>query len=158
MLTAITSYDLGKFIHIAAVIVALGAPFAYPLFTAIAESGNPRAVPTVLRSMRRTDFMVVTPGMVLLLAAGMWMVADASISLSESWVSVGIVAIIALFAIVHGVVEPAVKRAIGVAERDLGQGDELSDEYRALSRRINLGGLVAGIIVLVAAYFMVVKP
>jgi len=104
MLTAITSYDLGKFIHIAAVIVALGVPFAYPLFTAIAESANPRAVPSVLRAMRRTDFAVVTPGMVVLVLAGIWMLADASIRVSESWVSVGFVAIIVLFALVHGIV------------------------------------------------------
>jgi hypothetical protein len=86
------------------------------------------------------------------------MLADASISMSESWVSVGFAAIILLFAIVHGVVEPAVRKAIGVAERDLDQGDELSPEYRALSRRINNAGIVAGLIVLVAAFFMVVKP
>jgi uncharacterized membrane protein len=158
MLTAVTSYDIGKFVHVATVIVALGIPFAYPLFTAIAESANPRAVPTVLRALRRNDFVIVTPGMVLLLAAGIYMLADASIRVAESWVSVGIAALVVLFAIVHGVVEPAVKRAIPVAERDLDQGDELSAEYRALSRRINLAGVVAGIIVLVAAYFMVVKP
>ena len=70
MLTAITSYDIGRFVHVAAVIVALGIPFAYPLFTAIAESANPRAVPTVLRALRRNDFAIVTPGMVVLLLAG----------------------------------------------------------------------------------------
>jgi uncharacterized membrane protein len=158
MLTAVTSYDIGNFIHVAAVIVALGAPFAYAPFTALAQSANPRAVPTVLRAMRRVDFAIVTPGMVLLLLAGIYMLVDASISMGESWVSVGIAAIIVLFAIVHGVVEPAVKRAIGVAERDLGQGGELSAEYRALSRRINAAGAIAGIVVLVAAFFMVVKP
>jgi uncharacterized membrane protein len=158
MLTAVTSYDVGKFIHVAAVIVALGAPFAYAPFTALAESANPRAVPTVLRAMRRVDFTIVTPGMVLLVVAGIYMLADASIRVAESWVSVGIAAIVVLFAIVHGAVEPAVKRAIAVAERDLDQGGELSTEYRALSRRINLAGLVAGIVVLVAAFFMVVKP
>lgn len=87
---------------------------------------RPRAVPTVLRALRRNDFVIVTPGMVLLLAAGIYMLADASIRVAESWVSVGIAALIVLFAIVHGVVEPAVKRAIPVAERDLDQGDELS--------------------------------
>lgn len=158
LLTAITSYDIGRFVHVAAVIVALGIPFAYPLFTAIAESANPRSVPTVLRALRRNDFAIVTPGMVILLLAGIYMLADASISIGESWVSVGFGAIILLFAIVHGVVEPAVRNAIGVAERDLEQGGELSPEYRALSRRINNAGAIAGVIVLIAAFFMVVKP
>jgi uncharacterized membrane protein len=156
--TAITGYDIGKFVHVAAVIVALGIPFAYPLFTAIAESANPRSVPTVLRALRRNDFMIVTPGMVILLLAGIYMLADASISISESWVSAGFLAIILLFAIMHGVIEPAVRKAIGVAERDLGRGEELSDEYRGLSRRINNAGIVAGVVVLVATFFMVVKP
>ena len=158
MLTAVTSYDIGKFIHVATVIVALGAPFAYAPFTALAERSNPRAVPTVLRALRRVDFTIVTPGMILILAAGIYLLADASIRVAESWVSVGIAAIVVLFAIIHGVVEPAVKRAIAVAERDLDQGEELSAEYRALSRRINIADVVAGIVVVVAAFFMVVKP
>jgi uncharacterized membrane protein len=156
--TAVTGYEIGLFIHVAAVIVALGGPFAYPFFTAIAESSDPRSVPTVLRALRRNDFAVVTPGMVILLLAGIYLLADASISLGESWVSAGLLAIILLFAVVHGVIEPAVKKAIGVAERDLGQGDELSEEYRALSRRMNNAGILAGLIVIVAAFFMVVKP
>lgn len=158
MLTAITSYDIGKFIHVATVIVALGAPFAYAPFTQLAERTNPRAVPTVLRALRRVDFTIVTPGLILILAAGIYMLADASIRVAESWVSVGIASIVVLFAIVHGVVEPAVKRAIELAERDLSQGDELSDEYRALSRRIGLADILAGVVVLIAAFFMVVKP
>ena len=49
-------------------------------------------------------------------------------------------------------------RAVPTVERDLREGDELSAEYRALSHRIGLADLVAGIVVLVAAFFMVVKP
>ncbi len=158
IVTAVTGYELGKFVHILAVIIAAGSPFAYPLFTGIAESTNPRAVPTVLRAARRSDFVIVTPALVVLLLAGLYLVGDASISLGESWVSVGLLAIILLFAVVHGLIEPAVKEAIGVAERDLAQGDQLSDEYRALSRRINNAGIVAGVIVIVAVFFMVVKP
>ena len=49
-----------------------------------------------------------------------------------------------------------------LAERDIaaaGSGDvELSDEYWGASKRSAIGGSLAGVVVLVAIFFMTVKP
>ena len=48
------------------------------------------------------------------------------------------------------------RRGIELAERDL--PGELSDEFRANSKQIAIGGMLAGLIVLLTIYFMIVKP
>jgi hypothetical protein len=77
---------------------------------------------------------------------------------SESWLTVGFIAIIVLFGLVHAYFNPRASKAIALAERDLGAGGELSDEYKALSRQMARAGQLAGLIVAVTIFFMVVKP
>jgi hypothetical protein len=86
------------------------------------------------------------------------MLAKADISAGESWVSVGFVAIIALFGLSHGFFRPQTTKALALAERDLNSGDTLSPEYSAVSKRLENVGKLAGLIVVVTIFFMTVKP
>ena len=156
--TTITGYNVGLFIHVLAVVLAFGPTFAYGFFIATAESSSPRSVPVVLRTITNVNRFMVTPGMIVLLLAGIYMVADADISLSEAYVSVGLLAIVALFGLVHGYFIPQGRKAEQLAERDLGSEDELSAEYRALSKQIATVGQITGLIVVITIFFMVVKP
>jgi uncharacterized membrane protein len=158
MSTAIYAYDVGKFVHILALLLAFGPTYGYAFFIAMAERNSPAAVPSVLRSFRAIDKYMVTPGLIVLLLAGIYMLTERDISLSESWVGVGIAAVIVLLGMTHTFFAPRERRALELAERDLASGGELSDEYRALSRQMAIGGNIAGLIVIVTAFFMVVKP
>jgi uncharacterized membrane protein len=158
MLATITGYEIGKFVHVLAVVVAFGPTLAYPIFVAVAQSAAPRGVPAVLRGILRADRFLVTPGMVVLLAAGIYLLSEGHIPSNEGWVTVGFVAIVALFAMTHAFFGPKSRQALELAERDLADGDELSPEFAALSRQIAVGGQVATLIVVVAIFFMVVKP
>jgi uncharacterized membrane protein len=53
---------------------------------------------------------------------------------------------------------PQVRRARQIAERDLKAGDELSEEYVAVAQRIGKVGSFAGLVVVVAIFFMTYKP
>jgi uncharacterized membrane protein len=154
----ITGYSVGLFIHVLAVVLAFGPTFAFGFFVAAAEGSSPRSVPFVLRTITNVNRFMVTPGMIVLLLAGIYLVSDADISLSETYVSVGFVAIIALFGLVHGYFIPRGRKAEELAERDLGSGDELSAEYHALSKQIATVGQITGLIVAITIFFMVVKP
>jgi hypothetical protein len=155
---ALSAFEVGMFIHVLAVVVAFGPTFGYGFFVAAAESKYQEALPGVLRTINDMNRLLVTPAMVILLLAGIYMLADASISMSETYVSVGFVAIIALFGLVHGYFLPRGRKAVELAERDLGAGGELSPEYRALSKQIAQVGQLTGLIVAVTIFFMVVKP
>jgi uncharacterized membrane protein len=158
MLATITGYSVGLFIHVLAVVLAFGPTFGYGFFVAVAEGSAPRSVPTVLLGVQKVDRFLVQPGLIVVLLAGIYMLAKADISASESWVTVGFVAIIVLFGLSHGFFRPQTTKALELAERDLKAGDTLSDEYGAISKRLENVGKLAGLIVVVTIFFMTVKP
>jgi hypothetical protein len=81
---------------------------------------------------------------------------------SDVFVGVGILAIIVLLGLAGGFFSPQGRRAMELAERDIaaaGDGEvEFSDEYWAVSKRIAQVGTLAGVIIVVAIFFMTVKP
>ena len=85
--------------------------------------------PTLLRGIQLHDRVILTPGLIVILLAGIYLLIDGHISAGESWVTIGFIAIIALFGMVHGFFRPNTARALELAERDLDAGDTLSAEY-----------------------------
>jgi uncharacterized membrane protein len=158
MVADITAYEVGLFIHIVAVIIGLGVTFSYPVLMAWAETFSPQSVPVVWSGLRRLDRLMVTPGLIIILLAGLYMTSEGEISIGESWVSVGIAAVVALLGLTHAYFGPRWDRGIVLAERDLKAGDLLSDEFRAVSTQMTMGGVVAYLVILVTVFFMVVKP
>ena len=158
MLATITAYGIGTFIHVLAVVLTFGPTFGYGIFIGVAEQNSPRSIPAVLRGIQQVDRFMVKPGLIVVLLAGIYLLTKADIPVDETWVSVGFVAIIVLLGMAHAFFGPNVKKALGLAERDLQGGDTLSEEYAAISRKLATGGKIAGLIVVVAVFFMVVKP
>jgi hypothetical protein len=157
MLGTITGYSVGVFIHIVAVVLAFGPTFGYALFFSVAPQ-FPRATPALLAGVQKTDRYLVNPGMIILLLAGLYLLTDGPWEASDTFISVGFLAILLLFGLQHGFFQPQVRKAKALAERDLQSSDSLSDEFMALSQRIGQVGTLAGIIVVVAIFFMTVKP
>ncbi|MGA8747052.1 MAG: DUF2269 family protein [Solirubrobacterales bacterium] len=157
MLATITGYSVGLFIHILAVVLALGPTFGYALFFSVVPQ-FPQATPAILAGIQKSDRYLVNPGMIVLLLAGIYLLAEGPWKGSEAFIGVGIVAILGLFGLQHGFFQPQVRRAKALAERDLESGGELGDEFLAVSRRIGQVGTLAGLIVVVTIFFMVVKP
>jgi uncharacterized membrane protein len=163
MTVAITFFDVVKFLHVAAVVTAWGVTFAYPVLQRAAERQDPRAVPYFWRAVTRVGLVIIAPGAFLILATGIVMVID-----SEAWgfgdlfVTVGLLAIIVLIAFGPLFFTPAERKLAEAAERDIaaaGAGEvRFGEDYQAASRRYALVGNLNGLIVLVAIFFMVVKP
>jgi uncharacterized membrane protein len=152
-------YKIALFLHILAVVLAFGPTFGYAFFFSVAPQ-YPRATPAILAGVQKVDRYLVNPGMVVLLLAGIGLLtaSDGAWDTSDVFVAVGFVAIIALFGLQHGFFQPQTKKAKALAERDLQAGDTLSPEFEALSQRIGQVGGLAGIIVVVAIFFMKYKP
>ncbi len=158
-MATITAFSIALFIHVLAVVVGFGPTFGYGFFIGVAEQSSPSSVPAVLRGIRTVDRYLLNPGMILILAAGIYMLIDADISAGDVLGHrVGFVAIIALFGLAHGFFRPNTARALALAERDLETGDALGREYEAVSRKLETAGKLAGAIVAIAIFFMVVQP
>src|SRR3954452_19949511 len=141
-------YKIALFLHVLAVVLAFGPTFGYALFMSVAPP-HPRATPAILTGIEKCDKYLVNPGMVVLLLAGIGLLtaSDGAWETSDAFVAVGIVAILALFALQHAFFQPQTRRAKELAERDLKAGDTLSDEFEALGQRIGQVGALAGVIV-----------
>lgn len=148
------------FLHVLAVVAAFGPTFAYGLFLATAMSTNQAAVPTVLRGVRKVDDALGWPGLAILLLSGVWLVSDGDLpwEWSDTFVSVGLLAIVVLAAMAFFFFRPRLRQGVEMAERDLSSGGQLSEEFQELAKRVAIGGHISTVIVLVALFFMTVKP
>jgi Predicted integral membrane protein (DUF2269) len=152
-------YKIALFLHVLAVVLAFGPTFGYGILFSVLPS-YPRATPALLAGIQRIDRYLVTPGMVVVLLAGIYLIvaSDDAWDGSEAFITIGFVAIIALFGLQHGFFRPQTAKAKELAERDLKSGDTLSEEFEALSQRLGTVGPIAGLIVVVTIFFMSYKP
>jgi uncharacterized membrane protein len=156
-LADVTGYSVGLFVHILAVVLAFGPTFGYGLMFSLMPK-YPRSAPAFFEAVRKIDTYLVNPGMIVVLLAGIYLMTDGPWDGSESWITIGFVAIIALFGLQHAFFRPQGRKAQELAERDLKNGDTLSEEFEAISRRLGTVGPIAGLIVVVTIFFMTVKP
>lgn len=152
--------DVVLFIHIGAVLLAFGPTYGYAFFVATAESAHPRAVPAVMESILKIDRSLVSVGLLVVLASGIYLVEDVGWDYGEFFVSWGMTAILVLLGLTHGFFRPRTRKMRELAIRDLGESGEgtLSEEYLAESRLVARAGMVAGIIVILTVYVMAAKP
>lgn len=160
-MAAIQVYDVVLFVHVGAVVVALGATFAYPFFQAVVERVSPRSVPAMFRAMHTASRYLVTPGLFVVLAAGAYLTIDRW-DFAYLFVTVGLAIIAVLLVLGVAFFDRQEARLIELSERDVaaaGAGQvELSDEYWQVSRRFARIGMLASLLVLAALFFMTVKP
>jgi hypothetical protein len=154
-----TGYKIALFFHILAVVVAFGPTFGYALFFSVLPQ-YPKAAPAILTGVQRADRYLVNPGMIILLIAGIVLMASGSAIWdgSDFFIVWGFIAIIGLFGLQHAFFQPQVRNAKALAERDLKDGNTLSPEFEALGQRIGQVGTFAGILVALTIFFMVYKP
>jgi len=158
---AASVYEIVLAIHIMAVVVAFGVTFAYPIMFAVGARRDPRSLPLLHRIEYTIERMLINPGLLLVVAAGIFLASDGH-HWSEFFVQWGLGAVIVIGALIGSVMIPTAKRAEVAAERDVaaaGEGKvEMSEEYRALVRRLSGVGTLLSALVLVTILFMVIKP
>lgn len=148
---AVEFYDVIVFFHVLAVVLAFGPTFAYPVFFAVAGRTNPAALPVVGRAVLTWDRSAGTLGMLVILASGIYLTSDRW-DFSDFFTSWGMLAIIVLFGMVHGIFIPQTRKFVEAAEagRD--------EEAQAFAARLNRAGPIAGLIVVLTIYVMAAKP
>jgi uncharacterized membrane protein len=161
-LASIEFYDIVLFLHVTAVVLGLGPTFGYAFFQGFAERFFPRSIPTVMRAFGTVDRYLVVPGLLVILAGGVYLVLEGPWDWEDTFVSIGLLVVVVLVVMQFTVLSGIERKLAELSERDIaaaGSGEvELSDEYWAASKRSALFGSLAGVLVLIAIFFMVVKP
>jgi hypothetical protein len=149
-------------IHIMAVVVAFGVTFAYPIMFAVAARHDPRGLPLMHRVEYTIERTLVNGGLVIVVLAGIYL-ASKGHYWSQFFVQWGLAAAIVIGGVVGGVMIPTAKRAEQLAARDVAAapatGTEivLSEEYRAVVRRLSVVGSLLSGLVLLTILFMALQ-
>ncbi len=156
-------YNLVLFVHIAAAVIAFGGTFAYGLIQAIIMRPDGRHhVAFWHRVQHEVAQKVIMPVATMVLIAGIYLVAAGNYGFSDVFVSAGILIIVTLLGAGGAFFSPTEVRAAEVAERDIaaaGTGEVVfSEEYKGIARRLEMVGITANLLVLLAIFLMVIKP
>jgi hypothetical protein len=158
----ITFYWCVVFIHVMAVVIGFGATFVYPIFLGAARRRYRRALPYLLGTMDKLGKAVIGPSSLLILASGIYLVADGPYPADATFVQVAAPILVALIFIGPLYFGRTEAKLAELAARDVGAatGDEvtLSPELDSGLRRLTTNIRLANLAVLVALFFMVVKP
>jgi hypothetical protein len=151
-------YKIFLFFHIMGVVL-LGATFAYGILFSVLPK-YPRAAPALIAGMRKVDRVLINPAMILILIAGIVVLATSGSVWkgSQFFVVWGFIAIIALFGVQHGFFAPQMTKLQEIADRDLAAGDTFSAEFETTSQKIAQVGAATGLLIVVTIFIMAYKP
>jgi hypothetical protein len=162
MALAILFYDVVVAVHVAAIVIAFGVTFAYPLLYTSFRTGGAQAVAELHRGQALVGKRLIAPFGGLALLAGIYLAVDRHL-FDKIWVQVPTVILIVILAAGGAFFGPSEQKLAELAARDAtrsspGAETTFSDEYEALARRVKLVGLAMSTLVLVAVFMMVAKP
>lgn len=158
---AITFYSFVLAVHIAAIVIAFGVTFAYPVMYAVGIRSEPRSMPGIHRIQDAVGKRVISPFMGLALLAGIYLASKLEVW-SDFYVQWGFGAIIVLGALGGAYFAPRERRLAELAERDVAKAPpggtvEFSAEYTSLRQQVFRVNLFGNLLILATIYFMVTQ-
>ncbi len=159
---AVSGYDFSLFLHVTAVVVGFGATFAEALAFPVAMKVGARHLPYVHRLQLAINQWLATPALVIVIATGMYQVADRDFDLGDFWLSGTFTIVIVIGGLIGAYFIPTDRRLAVMVEREIaaaGDGEVvLSDEYQRKARMEGIVGTITGLLIVAAIYLMVTKP
>jgi hypothetical protein len=161
VLVAVTFYTFALAIHIAAVVIAFGVTFAYPVMYAVGIRAEPRSMPGLHRIQDTVGKFVISPFLGLALLAGIYLASKLH-TWSDFYVQWGITVIVVLGALGGAFFAPRERRLAELAERDIAAADQASpggaivfgEEYKRIRSQLFRVNVVANVLILLTIYFM----
>ena len=153
------TFKLLLFLHVAAVVVALGPTFAFPFLDGIANRKGVAATRFAHQFEQRLETIWIRPGAILLFLFGLGMILKDD-DLREDmpvWLMIGATWFVVAFLVALFVQGRNLKNALAALD---GVPDDapLPDAYTAVSKRVQMVGGLLGLSVVCIAFLMVWKP
>ena len=149
---AIEFFDVVTAVHVAAIVLAFGVTFAYPIIFPFFGQKHPQALGPMHEAQERIGKFLITPFATLALITGIYLAADRDL-FDRIWVQVPMGILIVLLGMGGAFFAPKERKAAELAREKPG-----SPEYMAIVGQASKAGAFAGLLVLVAVFFMVAKP
>lgn len=146
-------FAIFKFLHILLAIVAVGFNISYAIWLS-RGARDPQHLDFALRGVKLLDDRFANPAYLLLLVTGLTMVFLSGIPLTTFWIAGALVLWFIAVLIGFLAYTPTLRKQI----ETLGNSGPDSSDYKQLSSRGQLLGIVLAIIVIVILILMVFKP
>lgn len=162
LIPAVIFYTFVLAVHIAAIVIAFGVTFAYPVMYAVGIRSESRSMPGFHRIQDSVGKFVISPFLGLALLAGIYLASKLHVW-SDFYVQWGLAAIVVIGALGGVFFSPRERRLAELAERDIATADQASPgnpnvvfsaEYKALRQQVLIVGLIVNVVVLLTIYFM----
>jgi hypothetical protein len=162
LIPAVTFYTFALAVHIAAIVIAFGVTFAYPVMYAVGIRSESRSMPGFHRIQDSVGKFVISPFLALALLAGIYLASKLHVW-SDFYVQWGLVVIVVIGALGGVFFAPRERRLAELAERDIAAADQTAPgeahvvfgaEYKALRQQVTMVGLAANVLILLTIYFM----
>lgn len=131
-LAAVSGAEIGTSIHVIGAIAGVGPLFVQPLLMSYLRKREPASIGGVMVAMLWINRVLVTPGLTILLLAGLYLVGNGQGEFSEPWISFGLAAVIVMLGLVGAVIMPRLRRGAELAESGHATGEEFSRNSRIL--------------------------
>ncbi len=165
----VTSLEVSLSLHIIAVVVGFGATFAEAVMFPVALATGTKHLPYLHRLQLTINRYLATPGLVVVLATGLYMVIDSPADIydfSQFWISASLLIVIVIGGLLGAYFVPSDKKLGAMVKAELeafGPGADppladLSEEYQQGARRQGMVGMLTGVLLVIAIVLMVMKP
>jgi uncharacterized membrane protein len=141
------------YLHILSAIAAFGANITYALWLSRAEK-NPEALTFSLRTVKIIDDWIANPAYILLFPTGWWLASINHWPLTTPWILSALILYAVLSVVGLAIYSPTLKKKIALAE-SVGPA---APEYKKISSRSTIIGVVLNLLVLTIIFLMVAKP
>ena len=158
MFAVFNLYSISLWIHISAVVVGLGATFALAVGFPLALRLDARYLPFIHHLSRTITQRLASPALLVVLITGIYQGIDADV-MDQPWIGATIVIVIVLGGLQGAYFTPTDKKLAAMAEKELADGaTTLSADYQRQAQREGMMGAIAGFLIVLAVFLMVIKP
>ena len=158
MLANFSLYNISLWLHISSAVVGLGATFALAVGFPLALRLDAKYLPFVHHLSMEVTRKLASPALLLLIITGIYQGVDAKV-MDEPWIGITFAIAIVLGGLQGAYFVPTDKKLAALAEKELADGSTtLSEDYQRQAQREGGIGALAGLLIIVAVFLMVIKP
>lgn len=150
-------YDLAKFLHVTGVAMLMGNITVTAIWKFFADrDGRPEVLGFAQKLVTYTDWSMTFWGVVLIMASGYYMAISADFNLGQGWLFWSQVLFVVAGMIWLLLIVPIQMKQARLA-KTFSAGD-VGEDYRALSKRWLVWGLISTVPLVVVTWLMLAKP
>jgi uncharacterized membrane protein len=163
MLAVITFYNFVLFVHIAAVVLAFGVTFSFPIVMSVARRSYEQHMGFFHRMQAVIGNRLIGPLGGVVLLAGLYLAIKGPYDFGSPWIGITLVLLIVILGVGGGYIGVREERLADMAERDIAASADqaavrFGRDYERLFAQVRGATLAMNALILIAIFLMVTKP